>query len=203
MSQETLFGASEERRLDLSQWYTNPRLCERVWEWSRGASATSILEPSAGHGALIMPSVEGGHLHKWAAYDVDPTNIDFLRERLPGLDIRARDWMGDPEPGRFDLCIMNPPYEGDQDAAHVLKAIRHCDRVVAVLRSTYDHCDSRWKSFWRHVRPTRKVNLVGRPKFGGGGSPKSDFKIYEFAGGIRAVPREYGEEVSISESWWP
>ena len=203
MSQPGLFGSAEERRLDLSQWYTPPEKAKLIWEWSRGATATRILETSAGQGALIAPSIAGGGLSQWTAYEIDPRNVEILRAKWPELDLRPRDFTMDDNPGSFDLAIMNPPYEGELDVAHVLHALRHCNRVVALLRSAFSHGGDRWDAFWRWVNPTRKVTLAGRPKFGGGGSPKSDFCLFEFSGGLRSVPREYGEEVAITECIWP
>lgn len=200
--QAWLFDATEQRRLDLSQWYTPPDLAAKIWQFADGARARTILEPSAGHGSLIMPSAPA-HVAKWTAHDVDPNNVAFLRAAFPGLDVRPLDWIDAPDPGRFDLAIMNPPYEGDQDVEHVLKAIRHCDRVVALLRSAFEHSGSRWEAFWRWVTCSRKVTLAGRPRFGGAGSPVSDFKVFEFVGGVRSIPREHGDPVACIECTWP
>lgn len=199
--QPWLFGAEEQRRLDLSQWYTPPDLAALIWQFADGGRARSILEPSAGRGSLILPSGPAT-ITKWTAYDVDPNNVGFLTTAFPELDVRALDWIDAPDPGRFDLCITNPPYEGDQDYAHVLKAIRHCDRVVALLRSSFEHGGTRWEEFWRWVTCPRKVTLATRPRFGGKGSPVSDFKVFEFVGGVRAVPREYNEAAPCIEYTW-
>ena len=206
--QPTLFGASEERRLDLSQWYTPPRLAEQIVEWARiDPISDRVLEPAAGRGALIAPILD-----EWGAaampcearvvaYDVDPTNVAVLKSlRWTGLEVRARDFLADPDPGSFDVAVMNPPYENDQDIDFILRALALAPRVVVLVQTKIDHGVDRFERFWRFVDPVRKAKLRRRPRFGGSGSPKGDFVVYEFR--PRDLARQPGEPIECEVEWW-
>jgi predicted RNA methylase len=215
--QQSMFG--DEPRLDLSQWYTPPKLARMIVEWTLRSYATSdprhwgqisdylrILEPAAGRGALILDIPEQ---HSVVAYDVDQRNIDYLMTLSSSwascpctCEPRLRDFLSDPDPGHFDLSIMNPPYEHDQDLDFARRVVVDgvADRAVMLMRSVFRHGKKRWEKFWRHVNLNRQVDLVTRPKFGGDNTALSDFAVFDVT--RRDVPLELGQVQKVEVERW-
>lgn len=197
--QPSLFGAAEERRLDLSQWYTDPAVAHQMVKSFGVHREVRVLEPAAGQGALIHPVLRLGDASV-VAYELDPTNLGTLEALGPRVEVRGRDFLADPDPGRFDVVVMNSPYEDDQDVDFVLRALEVAPRAVALLRAAFDYSAGRWDRVWRWVDPRRRVRLSARPSFGEGTGARSDFQILELT--RRTTPRSKGEAVSLLEEWW-
>lgn len=95
-----------------------------------------VLEPSAGTGNIAAAVVElGAVVH---CVELDHGLGRVLSERVPGANsIHIRDFF-DMEPGEelFDRVVMNPPFSGGKDIAHVAHALRFLKpsgRLVAVM----------------------------------------------------------------------
>ena len=216
--QQWLLGEDQQRRLDLYQFYTPAHVAERMWEWSRrpGLPHERVCEPSAGRGSLVLPMYGRSAPKDIVAYDVDPLNVRRLElialplrppsSSEPTLEVRARDFTEDLDPGRFDLFLMNPPYEDDQDIDHLDHAMDHAPSVIALVRSVLVHGQGRWNKFWRHADIRRRANLVERPQFSvptDGRVPtgaKSDFVVLDIERRHRA--RRQGEASTQTEEWW-
>jgi len=198
----------EERRRDLSQFYTPPHVAARMWRWACPPSSRrlTVLEPAAGRGALILPMLTDTTRPKpvrIVAYEVDPGNVEALlalAKEHPEIEVRARDFRADDDPGRFDLCQQNPPYEDSQDFDFILRSLRVSRQTVALVRSAIEHGQNRWNEFTRHVEQRRKVNFIERPSFGGEDSPKTDFKILDLCPRRRPLMR--GEPTTVNQEWW-
>lgn len=115
---------------------TPPALAELMVDLLRVKPGMTVLEPSAGQGALadaVAPIVGRECL---CLVERLPNNCRVLRER--GYDpieddFLARDPMlADP----FDRIVMNPPFAGQQDITHVLHAwdfLKPGGRLVAIM----------------------------------------------------------------------
>jgi hypothetical protein len=158
----------------------------------------SILEPSAGIGALIEPIPSH---HDVEAFDIDPANVPYLQKYGMG-PVHCTDFLSYNLTKKYDLAIANPPYERGLDAAFVERVI--VDRVarcgVFILRSVFLNGAGRWNRIWRHVDITRLVYLINRPKFGGQGSPRHDFIVVELL--RRDSPRALDEPCAPLIEWW-
>lgn len=182
--QELIPGTN--RDLSKSQYFTPPELAERVVEWCDLTDWTvpgqtphryRVLEPSAGNGALVRPLVAAGA--EVYAVEIDERYCDAL-DLLNPRHIECADFLTLAEgPGRFDLCVMNPPYEHGQDVAFVLHALKFAPRVVGIFRSQILHGKARKRDLWAHVRPTRIAYLSERPDFGGDYGAMTDFVVLE------------------------
>ena len=213
-----LLGEDEERRLDLSQFYTPAHIAERMWGWCSSAMMPhrDVCEPSAGRGSLIRPMLVQNQPRSITAYDVDPRNVRDLKRLMEAAPshvsatVHARDFLADPNPGPFDLIPMNPPYEDDQDIAHLDHAMDHSRMTVALVRSVIVHGDLRWRKFWRHVDIRRCANLISRPEFATGinpqtckpfPGPKADFVVLDLS--RRNTARKQGYVSTMNVEWWP
>lgn len=87
----------------------------------------SVLEPSAGTGALIDSLLlAGAEAYSIHALDVNRGLCYRLRERLPALGMVTCADFGVSDlgyMGQFDRVIMNPPFEKGADVAHIRHAL--------------------------------------------------------------------------------
>lgn len=208
--QQSMFG--DEPRLDLSQWYTPAKLARMIVEWTlrsyyiddpgqwrKMPDCLSILEPAAGRGALIHDIPEQ---HLITAFDIDPRNAEHLTTNYLHANVFLADFLTFIDPGHFDLAIMNPPYENDQDLDFARRVVVDgvADRAVMLMRSVFRHGKKRWEEFWRYVDLNRQVDLVTRPKFGGENTALSDFAVFDVI--KRDVPLELGQVQKVEVERW-
>lgn len=193
---------SEARSRDLSQFYTPPWLAERVARWACLTSTPRfVLEPAAGRGALvaaIRQVVPGVQVSAW---DIDRANVEALQGIVgppPSFVVHGNFLKAPCETG-FDLALLNPPYEDNQDVQFIERAVDCSARAVGIYQSRIVHSEGRWE-FWRWHDMRRRVNLSKRPHFGGPHSARTDFVVLEIL--RRATARKQGEATPVLEEWW-
>jgi len=207
MCQSSLFPEGEVNA-SLSQWYTHPGLAERMVRWAFVLPAwcravRRVLEPSAGVGNIIWPILDHDRQVEVEAWEIDEKNCQAMLQRNPRRTTIHHENFLNADLGneRFDLAVMNPPFENDQDVQFIMKAASHCDRVVSIVRGVLRHGQNRWSCFWRYIDIVREVVLIERPKFGGAYNPMQDFLIVEFK--LAKVPRNRGQATTgHSIEWW-
>ena len=105
-----------------------------------------ILEPSAGNGAIIkhllhkyMTTTDGnldippkGHIE---AVEINSNRIHQLRDKWSSLVTYNLDFLKFEPLERYDVIIMNPPFEQQQDIDHVTHAFNNCLKVGGKLAS--------------------------------------------------------------------
>lgn len=82
-----------------------------------------ILEPSAGHGAIVRPCIlKGAHVD---CVELHPDRVERLRSLQASLGERmtiiARNFLSMTPTPAYDLVLMNPPFHG----VHWMKHVRH------------------------------------------------------------------------------
>ncbi len=192
-AQMSIPGVQPSPSAELSQWFTDPVLARRIVEWANIAPGDLVLEPSAGSGAFVQPLVDVGALV--TAVEYDPSWAAHLKGQYPTETVWSGDFTAWIPPHRFDLAVMNPPYENEQDLGHVVSACGMSDRVVALLRTVFLHGVARHDQVWRAHHPRRIVHLSRRPRFSGAGSPRHDFSVMEL------TPRSHPCEMT-EVGWW-
>jgi predicted RNA methylase len=109
---------------------TPPKLAQRMVEMARIAKGETVLEPSAGKGAIAH-----------AIYTDSPATPDLielnpeLRARLEHFDMNVvgEDFLDCDE--HYDVIIANPPFSKGRDAQHILHMIELADRRVVTVCS--------------------------------------------------------------------
>jgi predicted RNA methylase len=196
------------RDLTLSQYFTPPKLAQRVVDWAGvfgryPLSQSRVLEPSAGNGALVRPLVAAGaHV---TAVELDLRYVQDLANALglgtpehrmvtPAnfLECSERDLRG-----RFDLCVMNPPYHDNLCAQFIVHALKFVPRVVAILQADIFYTATRFEALWKHTRPTRAAFCVRRPWKGA----ETDYVVVEFVSRQTASGPAL-ESSSCQLEWW-
>ena len=200
----------EERRRDLSQFFTPAWLAQRLWDWCpkrRPGERFRVCEPAAGKGALAVPALACGSLPEVVAYEVDHNNVAQLAQAGVSYDIgrlvvRPRDFLAQTpdQVGCFDLVLQNPPFEGGQDVDFILHALECAPQTIGLFPAAIMYSDGRWEKLWRWVDIQRKAELVDRPSFGGEHSPKTNFCALDLC--MRHTARRAQEPFTHTTEWW-
>lgn len=173
MSSQIELLPGTNRDLGLSQWFTPPELASRVVEWALAGGdddswhrsdvpkrTMHVLEPSAGNGSLVRPLMAAGAYV--AAVEIDVRYAAGLMEMANDCIIgdflkiaRTSEW-------RFDLAVMNPPYEDGADVEFILHALNFAPRVVGIFQAGIEYGVDRYNDLWSLVQPTRVMKLRRR-----------------------------------------
>lgn len=97
-------------------------------------SGMSVLEPSAGQGAIAECLPDGCDVK---CFELMETNVRVLKEK--GLDVDQADFLSIDSKGSFDRVVMNPPFEKQADIDHVVHAfnfLKRGGRLVSVMSAS-------------------------------------------------------------------
>lgn len=83
----------------------------------------SLLEPSAGLGRLLAPTM-GKRPGFVCAVDISPDCTRELSRLFPSIDVVCCNFL-EEHLGEFDRIIMNPPFKMRDDIRHILHAADH------------------------------------------------------------------------------
>lgn len=127
-------GKAENRKQTLQAFYSPRAVAKRVVELAEIGPLASVLEPSAGEGAIaeeaagvLMSHAPTGTLGQDVrdlvkCYEVDPVAFGKL-SALGYRDAERADFLEvPPTPEAFDRVVMNPPFTKGAAAEHVLHA---------------------------------------------------------------------------------
>jgi len=128
---------------------TPPDLAEIMAEtaytlWDNPDEATpTILEPSAGNGHLVAAALRQWPQSNIDAFEINSTLSAMLQQAYAGnarVHVRNADFTRyhDVMRGKYDIVLMNPPFEHGQDIDHVriaYDALRMDGVVVAIMSS--------------------------------------------------------------------
>lgn len=116
----------------------------------------TILEPSAGSGALVEAIEQEHGFLKVTMVETNQKLVELLRMKSQGrYDIFAQNFLEMLAPvditGKFSRILMNPPFENGQDIEHVQHAYEFLNdggRMVAIVSgSTFSRIDRKAKEF--------------------------------------------------------
>ncbi len=129
-----------DEKVALQAYYTPPELADKLAALAELEPGQSVLEPSAGGGALVAAALKVCPEIKVTAYDINPEVIPGLQAL--GAEAEACDFLAvqpDKKAGKFDRVLMNPPFTKRQDLKHVLHALNFLapgGRLVAIMSGT-------------------------------------------------------------------
>lgn len=126
-----------DQRAGVDYFATPEPVGQKMVEWANLASGESMLEPSAGHGAIAM----------WTPNDISLTAVEPSFELFSKLGARSgggtkrilnQNFEDLHVHNKYDGVVMNPPFGSNSKTAvdHVEKAFKHLDeggRIVAIL----------------------------------------------------------------------
>lgn len=201
----------EERSVALSQWYTPPELARRMAALV-DLRGKRVLEPSAGSGNLVKEALVAGAANVQAC-DIDARNVSTLRRRFLIQEERGDIGLWEPvdflrlptadeDTGvrlRFDVALMNPPWDDGEHWNHILHALKFAPVVIALAPLAMLEGQERYSGLWAHCTLDRLAICSSRPAFGpeeGGKMPVACFVL-------RRGNSWPGEAMTTQVEWWP
>jgi predicted RNA methylase len=134
-------GKAVNRKKTLQFFETPEARAERMAKLAGVKAGDLTLEPSAGHGRLVMAMMK--LCANVVAVEIDAINTGILSRRcsefnLGVFEVNQGDFLewALREKRRFDAVVMNPPFTGNQDIRHVMAAwglLRDGGRLVAIV----------------------------------------------------------------------
>lgn len=109
-----------------SQLFVTPENeCARLVELAGISADDSILEPSAGTGAILRAIRATVPDAVCDAIEISGALCEFLRKEFEGVNVICRDFLQYPDSGtapRYSRIIMNPPFNQGADIKHIIHA---------------------------------------------------------------------------------
>lgn len=136
----------------------------KMMEWARAGEGDTILEPSAGHGAIARYAPKENQLT-----GIEPSQSLFAKLQLKagGLGRKFMNTVFENYDisNKHDVVVMNPPFgtAGATAIAHLDKAFKHLEeggRVVAIIpRGSTDKKFDKWLDGQKNVAMRAEVDL--------------------------------------------
>lgn len=121
-------GEAIDERKKFQSFFTPPEVAKRVVELAEIEVGNIILEPSAGHGALIDQILTYNRVHV-DAIELNPEFVEFLKDKYGEIiqyhgDFLKWDFVFAKNPEIYDRVIMNPPFTKFQWISHIKHAYK-------------------------------------------------------------------------------
>jgi hypothetical protein len=118
-------GESVNIKKEFQFFATPKKLAERMVDLAElhehdGRGFGSILEPSAGQGAIVNAIHEATGYTSVIGYELMPENRAILK-KIHALNIIGDDFLKADESSKYDRIIANPPFTKNQDIDHIRK----------------------------------------------------------------------------------
>ncbi len=148
------------RPADFGFFPTPPDVAEVVACRAEFEAGQSVLEPSAGTGALVTASLRWCSTLTFSCIEIQPELVSELRRKFPQfsvieVDFLATEWLASSS---FDRVVMNPPFARGQEIDHVrhaLKFLRPGGLLVSVMSAGVEfRQDRRYADFRRDFSPS-------------------------------------------------
>ncbi len=131
-------GEKRNLKKEFQFFGTPDGLCDELVILANIQKEHTVLEPSAGQGAIIKAIQR--HLPKSVDYcELMPINQTFLK-KIPNTTFIAEDFLTMKGKGLYDRIVMNPPFSGNQDILHVRAAyelLKKGGRLVSITSTHY------------------------------------------------------------------
>lgn len=148
-----------------SDYFPTPEpLGYKMVEWAGLSEGDSVLEPSAGHGAIARYVPKTNEL-----VSIEPSQSLFTKLQLKagglGRKFLNNTFENYALNNKHDVIVMNPPFgkAGTLAIQHVDKAFKHLDeggRIVAIIpRGSTDKKFEKWYNAQKNVAMRAEVNL--------------------------------------------
>lgn len=116
-------GEVVNKKKELGFFETPRELTERMIDIAGLKKGMTVLEPSAGRGAIAEVVSEIIDKENIRCVEYDDNNIKAMREK--GFEVQEGDFLAVHIGSKFDRVIMNPPFGRRADILHVRKAYEY------------------------------------------------------------------------------
>lgn len=141
---ERVFSILKEgRRCNLQQDYQFFETPAEVADWlvmlAGGIhESDTVLEPSAGRGAIVKAIRRSCHSITVDCYELMPENVELLRS-VDGVKILGTDYTESNANKKYTKIIANPPFSNNQDIDHVRRMYDMLDKGGTMAAITSRH----------------------------------------------------------------
>lgn len=116
-----ILSGEVELPADFGLFVTPQAVAEVVVQAAELQPGQDVLEPSAGHGNLVMEILAAEPTSKVTCVEIQPKLAVKLRESFSLTAVHEANFLA-LKLGKFDRVVMNPPFSKQQDIDHVLHA---------------------------------------------------------------------------------
>ncbi len=150
------------------QFYETPEnIVDMMLERAGDLSDKSVLEPSAGRGAIASKV----NAKKLNVVELMDDNRAFLIDN--GYTVVANDFMAPDFEESYDVILANPPFTRQQDIDHVTKMIELAkEKVVTVMSPSFTFRDNKKAIAFRELLEQYEATVenIGAGEFKGSGT---------------------------------
>lgn len=123
------------------QFYPSPEsVVDIITEYLHVSGVESdacICEPSCGTGNIINGLINAGYTNI-KGFEISPVFASVASSRLTGVDVQVTDFLS-VTGKKYDVIVMNPPFNEGRWGAHLAHALTLSDQVIAVLPSVTNY----------------------------------------------------------------
>jgi phospholipid N-methyltransferase len=113
-------GENRNLKKEFQFFGTPNELADDLVNMSNLESHHTVLEPSAGQGAIVKAIQRVISSKEVFCYELMPLNQTFLK-RIEGVNLIGDDFLQGNSKGDYDRIIANPPFSKNQDIDHIYK----------------------------------------------------------------------------------
>jgi hypothetical protein len=127
-------GESVNIKKEFQFFATPDSLADRLVELAEMDETDSVLEPSAGMGAIIKAIQRQFPKKEVNCYELMPINQQVLI-KMPNVNLLGNDFLQHNSKGAYDRIIANPPFSKNQDIDHIrtmYSLLRTGGRIVTI-----------------------------------------------------------------------
>jgi phospholipid N-methyltransferase len=140
-------ASGEKRNLKKEfQFFATPApLAEKLIAMAEIESHHTILEPSAGQGALVKAINNLIPNKRVYCYELMPVNQTFLNE-IDTVEFIGEDFLNTDNTNAFDVIIANPPFSKNQDIDHIKEMynrLKPGGRIVTISSKHWRYSNNR------------------------------------------------------------
>ena len=160
-----LSGEVEVPKDEFNYFPSPPDVVDRLLELAQIAPGMSVLEPSAGRGAIAYACAEAGAVVD--CYELMRENYLTLCENVKLRHVRPMDFLEQEPETSYHRVVMNPPFAKQQDIRHVthaLKFLKPDGLLVSVMASSVTFRDNKLTQDFRDLIRERGGEIEALPE---------------------------------------
>ena len=165
IDQIILTGEVEIPRDEFDFFPTPPDVVAMLLERAQIKPGMTVLEPSAGHGAIAAACKDAGAFVD--CVEVNPSNTDHLSFQFRSVTICDFLTILPMERSTYDRVVMNPPFSKQADIKHVLHALQFLNNdgiLVAVMSAGVKFRQNKLTASFRELVESRGGTIEDLPE---------------------------------------
>jgi phospholipid N-methyltransferase len=133
-------GDKRNLKKEFQYFETPPEIADFIVKESELKENQSVLEPSAGQGAIVKAINRLYPNKKVSCYELMPVNQTILK-KIDTVDFLGEDFLNTDNKQKFEVIISNPPFSKNQDITHVREMYERLEfggKLVAITSKHWE-----------------------------------------------------------------